>query len=147
MVKFVVSRQLSTDVILGCDFLDQHTNWIGTHSKTLILKDDSEVLIFRRPVSKMPIEQPEKENTNSKRERKLFSNIRVAKRIKLAPRVETIILARCEDAGSCFLQSEQSLYERKRSLLANGYVESRNNVPLKVVVANFSDKLYYTRTK
>ena len=85
MLKFVLSRQFSTDVILGCDFLDQHTDWIGTRSKTLILKDDSEVPIFRRPVSKMSIEQPEKENINPKRERKLFSNMRIARRISLAP--------------------------------------------------------------
>ena len=113
MVKFVLSRQFSTDAILGCDFLDQHTNWIGTRSKTLIRKDHSEVPIFRRPVSKMPILQHEKENINTKRERKLFSNIRVAKRIKLAGKAETNILASCEDSGSFFCNPSSRFLKRK----------------------------------
>ena len=52
---------------------------------------------------------------------------------------ETIVLARCDDAGSFFSQPYSTLYEKNRSLMANGYVVSRSNVPFKVTVANFSN--------
>ena len=137
-VTFVVTKTLSTDVILGCDFLDNHVKWIGTRSRKILLKDDTEIPIYRRPAKEIEIEDPEKENAQANQQSK-FSKIRVAQRINLPPKSETIVLARCDDAGSFFLQPLSTLYEKCRSLMANGYVVSRSNVPFKVTVANFKN--------
>ena len=137
-VTYVVTKTLSTDVILGCEFLDNHVRWIGTRERTLILRDETEVSIYRIPAKEIEVEDnPKREDREAMQKRKL-PKVRVAQRIILPPMSETIVLARCDDAGSFCLQPYSTLYEKNRSLMANGYVVSRSNVPFKVTVANFS---------
>ena len=139
-ISFTVVRKLSADVILGCDFLDQHTQSIGTVSKTLILKDDSRVVIHRRPAGSIEIDDQPNQPSKAKRRRISVRKVRVARGITLPPQSETIILARCDDAGSFYLQPDNTLFEKYRALLSNGFAVLQTNVSFKAVVANFSDK-------
>ena len=140
-VSFVVASRLSADVILACDFLDHHTQWIGTQAKTLALRDDSILSIFRRSSI-----QPEYRSTElvtmilQEPGAVAYGRIRVAKRVKLPPNSENVMLARCCDAGNFFLRPEQKFFDKYRSLITNGIADVRLNVSFAVIVAIFGDK-------
>ena len=106
-LNFIVVKQLSADMILECDFLDHHTESIGTKSKTLSLSDGSRVPIYRRPGGKTEENFKPKRSLNRPKRRCIpFKRVRVAQRIVLAPQTETVVLARCDEAGTCFLQPD-----------------------------------------
>ena len=138
---FLVVHKLSADIILGCDFLDNHTAWIGTKSKTLTLQDDSQVPIYRRPAGKIELEDSTvSKETPCRNNRNFLRKLRVAKAIVLMPQTETKVWVQCDDAGMFFLQPTSSLFEKRRALMANGIAEIRPNVKFQVVIANFSSE-------
>ena len=139
-ITFVAVGRLSADIILGCDFLDNHTEWIGTKSKSPILAEGTEVPIIRRPAGKLESSQAPPPWDQCPRRREIpHSRVRVARRIILPPQSETVVSATSADAGLFFLLPDQRLFDRCRALLSNGIAEVQSNTPFEVIVANFGD--------
>lgn len=99
----------------------------------------SSVPVYQRPGSTWR-RMPAKSETKKLKKDLLNSRhrIHVARKIVLPPGSETIVLARCADGGSFFLQPEEKILDKYRARLANGVVNFRRNRPLKVIVANFA---------
>ena len=53
-IPFVVVDRLSTDAILGCDFLDNHVRALMPRKRIVVLPDGSTVRIHRRPAVSCP---------------------------------------------------------------------------------------------
>ena len=126
-------------MILVCDFLDNHAESIGTKSKTLTLCNGSRVPIYRHPAGKTEENfKPRPSLDRPKRKSTSFRRVRIAQRIVLAPQTETVVLALCDEAGTCFFQPEYKLFNQRQLHMTNGFVDIQSNVPFPVIMANFA---------
>ena len=142
-ITFVVVDRLSTDAILGCDFLDNHVEALLPRQRTVVLKDQTRARLYRRPADSCPRaknvgETLQKEHQRGNEPLPKPRTLRVARTITLPAGSETVVLARVEDAGTFFTQPDEHLFRRHRALLSNGIIEVRANVPFPLLVANFA---------
>ena len=81
-VTFVGTRKLSADIILGCEFLDKLTDAVSASAKQLILKDETQVDIRRRPSGTIDFDEHPPDTGKPKKADSLEKN-KSSKRYKL----------------------------------------------------------------
>lgn len=52
------------------------------------------------------------------------------------PQSETVMAARCNDAGEFFLEPDELLFTRRRVRSTNGIISMKANEPFNIIVAN-----------
>lgn len=140
---FVVTRQLSADVILGCTFLDNHVEGIFPRRRYIELASGDIAPILRRE-SKIPSMQRSKEDPKLPRgplkDQVTDNLLRVTKMVVIPPGTEQVVRVSTPCRGLRFLETRPDIYDRKRVAMSNGLAGVRPNVPFDVKVANFSHR-------
>ena len=139
---FIVVRQLGTDVILGCTYIDSSIDSIGVRKRVVTMRNGDSFPILRQ-VAMDPTEKAMDTCPHVSPQASPNRFLKVAKGVCLPPLSETVVLASCSLQGTHLLESLDQLYDRKKVTLSNGVANLRSNVPLRVRVANFSDKAVY----
>ena len=136
---FVVVRQLTSDVIIGTTFIDEHVENIWVRQRKVILLDGTEIPIQRRSA----LGKPTCLRTTEKTTLDNFSvpeKVYVAQQIILPARSETVVLATIVKPGLYVLEPGHKLYDRHKVSLTNGVIEThRPDQPVKLKVANFGN--------
>ena len=134
---FIVVSDLSCDVLLGCTYIDEHTENIWVRRRTVVLRDGTTAPIQRRhsptlyrkenePVDVEPDEPPPRV-------------IRVAQQRILPPQTEVTVSVVIKESGTFLLESSQRLYNKHQCSIANGIVTTTADRPFLIKIANFSN--------
>ena len=135
-LTILVVETLSTDLILGCDFIDNQVGSVNPRLREVMIKNGSRVRIQRRiytlPREELRVREDDTPPTPSIRK------IRGAHRAVVPPSSEMVISVRCSDSGTFYMQPRSESHEKQRVLLTNGVIDIQQDVPFTVVLANFS---------
>ena len=134
---FIVVSDLSCDVLLGCTYIDEHTENIWVRRRTVVLRDGTTAPIQRlhsptlyrkenEPVEVEPDEPPPRV-------------IRVAHQRILPPQTEVTVSVVVKESGTFLLESSQRLYNKHQCSIANGIVTTTADTPFLIKIANFSN--------
>ena len=139
---FIVVRQLGTDVILGCTYIDSSIDSIGVRKRVVTMRNgDSFPTLLQ--VAMDPAEKAMDTYPHVSPQASPNRFLKVAKGVCLPPLSETVVLASCSLQDTHLLESLDQLYDRKKVTLSNGVANLPSTVPLRVRVENFSDKAVY----
>ena len=136
---FIVVRQLGKDVIVGCTSIDSAIDSIGVRKRVVTMHNGDSFPILRQ-VAMDPTEKAMDTCPHILPQASPNRFLNVVKGVCLPPLSETVVLASCSLQGTHLLECLDQLYDRKKVTLSNGVANIRSNVPLRVRVANFSDK-------
>ena len=135
-LTLLVVERLSTDLILGCDFIDNHVESVNPRLREVTMTNGSRVRIRRRipnlPREEIRVREDDTPPTPSIRK------IRIAHRAVIQPSSEMVISVRCSDSGTFYMQPRSESHEKQRVLLTSGVIDIQQDVPFTVVLANFS---------
>ena len=128
---FIVVRQLGTDVILGCTYIDSSIESVGVRKRVLTTRNGGSVPILPQgamdptgeAIDTCPHVSPQASPNRF---------LKVAKGVCFPPLSETVVLTSCSLQGTHLLESLDQLYDRKKVTLSNGVANLRSNVPLRV---------------
>ena len=109
--QFVVVRRLAADFIIGCTFLDDHSESLQIRRKVLILADGTVVPIRRRFAGKPTVVRP-CERTKVAPLPPKTNVVHVPPRIVMSPQSATIVKVVCGRAGPVVLDSRPGLYDK-----------------------------------
>ena len=134
---FVVTRNLTSDVILGTTYIDEHVENLWVRQRRIILRDGTEVPIEKRAATARPLCL----RTNESRTvlpQPITQPVKVAGTIRLPPQSETVVLATMRKPGTYVVEPYQRLYDRHKVSMTNAVIETqRDNQPIALRVANF----------
>ena len=137
--RFTVVDRLATDVILGCEYCDDHVEAIRPRKREVVLDDGTVIPIVRRPSTRAKDAVPlpaGKEMKPSKTSPRVWAT----KRCMVPAGHQCVVQATCQLAGTVTIRSADRLYERNQCVTASGVATVQPNVPFKVLIANYSDK-------
>ena len=135
---FVVVKELGTDSILGCTFLDSAGESIHPRKCYALLRNG----IRARLVRQLALELRKERRTVCHRvaRPKDLTILRIAQRAVLAPYTETVVLVNTGKRRPVLLEASDDIYRRKKVTLANGVAQVKRNVAFPVRVSNMSSK-------
>ena len=123
-LTLIVVERLSTYLILGCDFIDNHVESVKPRLQKVMMKKDRE---FESNGGSPP--------SYAKR---LECEIRIAHKAVIPPSSEMVISVRCYDWGTFYMQPRSESHEKQRVWLTNGVIKIQQDVPFTVILSNFS---------
>ena len=135
---FVVVKELGTDAILGCTFLDSAVESIHPRKRYALVRNGNRTRLVRQ----LALEPRKERRTVCHRvaRPKDLTILRVAQRAVLAPYTETVVLVNTGKRGPVLLEASDETYRRKKVSLANGVAHVQPNVAFPVRIANMSSK-------
>ena len=138
---FVVSRQLSTDVLLGCHFIDSAVEDIHVQLRSVELRNGESVPIVRRRSSNAPTTKPTTESPRlSPRVISAHKALRVTKATVIPPRTQMFVPVQGSVRGLQLVSSRPELFDKYHCTVANGIADVRPARPFHVQVANLSEQ-------
>ena len=138
---FVVSRQLSTDVLLGCHFIDNAVEDIHVQLRTVELLNGELLPIVRRkgtgaPTTKSLTESPKL----SPRAINAHQALRVTTATVVPPRTQMFVPVQGSVRGLQIISARPELFDKYHCTVANGLADVRPTRPFHVQVANLSER-------
>ena len=138
---FVVSRQLSTDVLLGCHFIDSAIEDIHVQLRSVEPRNGEAVPIVRRRSSNDPTTKPTTESPRlSPRLISAHKALRVTKATVVPPRTQMFVPVQGFMRGLQHISPRPELFDKYRCTVANGVAEVRTARPFHVQVASLSER-------
>jgi len=138
--KFVVSRALNADVLLGCHYIDKEVEDIRVQRRTMELINGDIVPIARRRATEPTLKSTPESPHLSARVRSSPHLLRCTKTTVVPARTQMYIPVQGPMRGTKIVSSRPCLFDKYRCVVANGLANIKPNVPFYVQVANMGDR-------
>ena len=132
----LVVERLSTNLILGRDFINNHVESLNPRLREVMMKNGSIVRIRRRisTLLREEIRVRGHHNPPTPSVRK----IRIAYTAVIPPSSAMIISVRCSHSGTFYIQLRSESHEKRRVLITNGVIDIQQDVLFTLILPNFS---------
>ena len=120
-LTLLVVERLSTDLIVGCDFIDNHVESVNPLLREVTITNGSRVRIRRR-ISTLLREEIRVRGDDTPRTPSI-RKIRIAHKAVIQLSSEMVISVRCSDSGTFYMQPRSESHEKQSVLLTNGVID------------------------